>query len=327
VSGDFPGRVEFDLDDIPPCRTGDWANYPRGAAAALLQGHDLAAGVDAVVQGGLPVGGVSSSAALGVACLLALESANDIAVEPEENIGLDSFVENVYLGLDNGILDQSMILLGRPNHLTHMDCRSRRWRQIPLADGAPPHEILLVHSCLTTSLVETDYNRHVAECREAASMLMRRADAEPPVSPVLGDVPAAVLEAEVETLPERLRGRARHFVTEQQRVASGLHAWRRGDLAVFGRLVSQSGSSSIRNYGCGSPELISIFEELMACDGVYGARFSGAGFRGCCVALIDPASREQVAARVEERYLARFPECSGGFAVFSCRSGRGAGLL
>ena len=110
-SVNFPNIVEFEMDDVPPKVVGDWGNYVRGAALALQQKYDLRVGFDGIVEGKMPIGGLSSSAAVGVAYLLALETVNGLDVPPAENIEHDRYVENVYLGLKNGILDPSIILL------------------------------------------------------------------------------------------------------------------------------------------------------------------------------------------------------------------------
>ena len=126
-----------------------------------------------ITQGCISEGGLSSSAAVGVAYLLALESVNELHVEPERNIALDRYIENVYLGLQIGILDQSAILLSRRDHLTLVECSSVTHELIPFSDAMPPFSILIVFSGLRMSLTSTDYNRRVDECAEAAGTLLR----------------------------------------------------------------------------------------------------------------------------------------------------------
>src|SRR5690606_7735717 len=99
-------------------------------------------------------------------------------------------------------------------------------------------------------------------------------------------------------LPQPLRRRARHYYDEVARVQAGVEAWRRGDLQVFGSLMNQSGRSSIENYECGSLPLASLYEILVDLPGVYGTRFAGGGYRGFCLALVDPAARPEIEARV-----------------------------
>ena len=322
----FPGEVRFALDDVPDRREGDWGNFARGAVRALALEHSLGRGLVGVTAGAVSEGGLSSSAAIGVAYLLALEDVNALAVAPEENIRLDQFIENQYLGLRNGILDQSAILLSRRDHLTLIDCATARHTSIARAAGMPEFAILVVFSGLRQALVATDYNRRVAECGEAARALLeaagRRAE-----TPVLAHVPVEDYAAHRQRLSGAPARRAAHFFSEVDRVRRGVAAWREGDLAAFGCLMTASGASSIVNYECGAPPLIDLYEILVETGGIYGARFSGAGFRGCCIALARPETAAQAAEAVRARYAQRHPELAAEARAFVCRSDDGARLL
>ena len=320
---DFPGEVRFSLAHVPDRRDGDWGNFARGAVRALQQQHVLRYGIQGVTAGRLDGGGLSSSAAIGVALLLALEQANGLMVTAQENIALDQAIENEYLGLRNGILDQSAILLSRRDQLTYIDCRTCEHELIPPATSAGSPAILLAFSGLKRALVGTDYNQRVDECRAAADALLR-ALGRPDAVPVLRNIEPdeyAQCRRLLDGPPAR---RATHFFSEVQRVREGVDCWRRGDLAGFGRLVSASGESSIRNYECGCPPLVDLYEILVATEGVYGTRFSGAGFRGCCVALLDPQAAEPAAESVLGRYRRRQPQLAGDAFALVCRSDDGA---
>ncbi len=324
-SRQFPGTVEFRLDAVPTRPAGDWADYARGAAAALRGRGGLERGMTALVDGHANVGGLSSSAAVGVAYLLALEAVNGLDAGPRENIDLDRRVENDYIGLSNGILDQSTILLSRRRALMHLDCRDGDWDLVPL--GGDDFVVAVLFSGLRVPLAQTDYNRRVDECRRAAELLLRADGLPVPQPPNLRAVPEDVFARRGASLPPELRRRAAHFFGEQQRVRQGLELWRDGDLAGFGRLVSESGRSSVENYECGNAYLRTAFDALRACPGVYGARFSGAGFRGCCIALAEPGAEQGIADRALGAYLRVHPDMEGEAEVYFCRSADGAGLL
>jgi galacturonokinase len=330
---DFPGTVEFTLADVPGKRDGDWGNFPRGAARALQERYPLRRGIVGLTSGTLHAGGVSSSAAVGVAFLLAFEEANDLRVSPEENIALDQALENGYLGLRNGILDQAAILLARRGHLTRIDCATGRHENIPRPAALRPFKILLAFSGLRKALVGTDYNRRVEECANAARTLLSavgRGD-RPAVLDAVHAVLGAVHPQEYETHKHALRGaparRAAHFFSEVDRVGRGIAAWQAGDLLAFGELMTASGASSIHNYECGSPPLVDLYHILVGTEGVYGARFSGAGFRGCCVALVQPELAERASERVREAYRQRHPELAADSSVILCDSSDGAALV
>jgi galactokinase/galacturonokinase len=319
-SVNFPGIVEFDLDDVPPRSRGDWANYLRGAVLALQQVHPLKVGIDAVVEGRMPIGGLSSSAAVGIAYLLALETANELDVTPEENIRYDRYIENVYLGLKNGILDQSIILMSDRDHLTYLDCQSVEFQKLPTPADNGTFEVVVAYSGLAKSLlVGTDYNARVSECQEAARLMLGWAGRPIPERPRLRMVPEEMYEELGTRLPPPLDRRARHFFTEIRRVREGVRAWQAGDLAEVGRLINDSGASSVHNYESGCPHLITLYNILRDCPGVYGARFSGGGFRGSCIGLVDPAYRDQIAAAVGERYPRAHPEMAERHSVHFCQ--------
>ena len=124
-------------------------------------------------------------------------------------------------------------------------------------------------------------------------------------------------------MPENWRKRAEHWYTEFDRVENGVEAWRKGDLETFGKLSFESGHSSIYNWETGSPELKALYEIMTHTDGIYGGRFSGAGFKGCCMALIDPAYSEEIARNVEKEYLAQFPDLRGKYSFHLCHSADG----
>jgi galactokinase len=120
-------------------------------------------------------------------------------------------------------------------------------------------------------------------------------------------------------LPAPLDRRARHYYTEVQRVRDGIAAWRAGDLAEMGHLINESGASSVHNYESGSPQLITLYELLRGCPGVYGARFSGGGFRGSCIGLVDPRFRDQIQERIDAGYPVAHPEVAQDYSVHFCR--------
>jgi galacturonokinase len=320
---DFPGEVEFALSDVPDRQGDHWGHYVRGAVRALQRTHRLTRGICGVTSGSISGGGLSSSAAIGVAWLMALEDANGLSVSVEENIALDLAIENDYLGLRIGILDQSAILLSRRDQLTCVDCRDVTHQLIPYPEQAARFAVLIASSGLRQALVGTDYNRRVDECAAAAESLLRAVGrgGEPRVLSRLTDEEYLENKHRLTGAPAR---RARHYFSEMQRVREGVAAWRRGDLQEFGQLINASGESSIVNYECGCPPLIDLYEILVRTEGVYGARFSGAGFRGCCMALVDPARGEQAAEAVQRAYAARHPDLADGASVLLCRSDDGA---
>ena len=142
----------------------------------------------------------------------------------------------------------------------------------------------------------------------------------------LRDVPYEVFEAYKDHLPELWRRRAEHYYSEFARAEKGAELWREGDLEGYGQLVFESGKSSIYSYECGCDELKKLYEIMRNTDGIYGGRFSGAGFKGCCMALVDPEKVEDIKAKVTEEYLKAFPELEGRYSAYVCESADGVRL-
>ena len=125
-------------------------------------------------------------------------------------------------------------------------------------------------------------------------------------------------------MPSRFARRAEHFYSEYRRVRQGVTAWETGNLQLFGKLSFDSCESSIHNYECGSPELISIYNIMRPLQGVYGGRFSGAGFKGAVIALVDPSYKEEIEKTLTEQYLKEYPEYTDTFKVYWVQPDDGA---
>ena len=322
----FGGELEFDITVPAQVRQKQWGDYARGAKYALQKRFRLTRGIEGVIRGSLPVGGLSSSAAVLIAYVMAFARANGIELQPFEVAQIASEAEREYIGLNNGLLDQACIALGRRDGLLFLDCDSNEYRVIARNPDMPPFEIGIFFSGLTRSLVNSDYNLRVFECKTAAWNMLAYMDQ--PLKPFdktfLRDIPKAVFEKTRIAMPQRFARRAEHFYSEYRRVRQGVTAWETGNLKLFGKLCFDSCESSIHNYECGSPELIGIYEILRSLPGVYGGRFSGAGFKGAVIALVDPAHKEDVERELTRRYLEEFPEYENTFKVFWVQPDDGA---
>ena len=322
----FEGTVDFDIDAPSQVREHHWGDYARGAKYALRKRFELKRGIDGVIQGSLPVGGLSSSAAVLIAYVMAFAKANDINLQPFEVVKIASEAEREYIGLNNGLLDQACIALGKKNGLLFLDCDSNDWRIIKRNPDMPEFEIGIFFSGLTRSLVNSDYNLRVYECKTAAWTVQayENVPLKTHDKTFLRDVPESMFKRNRDKMPPRFARRAEHFYGEHKRVREGITAWESGNLEWFGSLVKSSCESSIHNYECGSPELIAIYEAMLTTDGIYGGRFSGAGFKGACIALVDPMKKEQIEKEITEKYLAKFPQYKNTFKVYFCKSDDGA---
>ena len=322
----FEGAVDFDVTQGTLVREKHWGDYARGAKYALKKRFALRYGIEGVIKGSLPVGGLSSSAAVLIAYVMAFAKANNIELEPMEVVRIASEAEREYIGLNNGILDQACIALGKKDGLLFLDCDSNEYRIIKRNPKMPDFEIGIFFSGLTRSLVNSDYNLRVYECKTAAWNVLAYTDQPLKTfdKTFLRDIPKATFEKCRIAMPARFARRAEHFYSEYRRVRQGVTAWESGNLKLFGKLSFDSCESSIHNYECGSPELIAIYDIMKTLPGVYGGRFSGAGFKGACVAIVDPKCKEDIESELTRRYLEQFPEYEETFKVFFVKPDDGA---
>lgn len=321
----FEGVVDFDVTQGTLVKEKHWGDYARGAKYALKKRFALRYGIDGVIKGSLPVGGLSSSAAVLIAYVMAFAKANNIELEPMEVVKIASEAEREYIGLNNGILDQACIALGKKDGLLFLDCDSNEYRIIKRNPKMPDFEIGIFFSGLTRSLVNSDYNLRVYECKTAAWNVLAYTDQPLKTfdKTFLRDIPKATFEKCRIAMPARFARRAEHFYSEYRRVRQGVTAWESGNLKLFGKLSFDSCESSIHNYECGSPELIAIYDIMKTLPGVYGGRFSGAGFKGACVAIVDPKCKEDIERELTKKYLEKFPEYEETFKVFFVKPDNG----
>ena len=320
----FPKRAQWHIQEIGE-KTGDWADYLRGATWALSREYGLTMGICGVIEGSLPIGGLSSSAAVILSFLDALCKVNRIKLPQQKLIDVAFNAEKNYVGVNVGTLDQSCEVLSRKDHLLYLDCKDNRFELIPTHPSMKPYQIAIFFSGLEHSLAGSKYNMRVDELRAGVYALQAFAGFEYGKFNQANarDVSFHIYQEFKDRLPEPWAKRCEHWYTEFQRVEAGAEAWRRGDLETYGRLSFESGWSSIHNWESGAPEQIRLYEIMRETDGIYGGRFSGAGFKGCCMALIDPDKADGIRERVEREYLTAYPGMKGKYSFHLCASADG----
>ena len=323
LSADFEGEAAFSVDEVPDPpkeenRESFWGDFAAGAAWILGGKYRLLRGVEGVIGGEFPVGGLSSSAAVGLAYGVALRLANDLPLDSWELVRFARRAENEYVGVSCGLLDPATIRFAEAEKLLRIDCLKEEVE--PVSPGEPTSSFCvgLVFSGVERALKRSDYNNRVKECVEAAETIARAAGYKRPVK-LLAEVRRPDFERFKDALPAKLRKRAEHFFSETERVEKGLSAWRGGRMEEFGRLVDESGLSSVVNYEAGSEETIRLWETLREVPGVFGTRFSGGGFGGAVIAFLDPERTRETEERVRERYLSEYPGFAERFR-FECSS-------
>ena len=324
----FDKRAQWHVASVPKEKQNDWADYLRGATLMLASKYPLHVGLCGVIEGSLPIGGLSSSASVIIAFLAALCKVNGINLSRSEMIFTAMSAENNYVGVSCGKLDQSCEVYSKKDHLLYLDTKDDTYELIPTSPLMKPYKIAIFFSGVERTLAGSKFNMRVDECRSAAYALKAYSGMEYGKfkETHLREVPYEIYLEHKDKLPENWRKRAEHFYTEFARVEAGAEAWRKGDLEAFGKLCFESGASSIYNWETGSPELKTLYEIMKNTDGIYGGRFSGAGFKGCCMALIDPAFEEKIKEKVEREYLKVFPALEGKYSAHICESADGVKL-
>ncbi len=296
-----------------------WVDYPRGLAWTLLKrGLELPA-IEAVFGGDLPIGaGVSSSAAVEMAFLVAWEQVGGFELDGLERAKIGRQVENEYVGVQSGIMDQFASVHGREGHALLLDCRSLEHEPIPIPDDLV---FLVADTGVRRALASgTGFNDRKSECIRAADLLRPHL----PALSTLRDLAPDDLGRLKHVLEPPLDRRARHVVSECRRVLAGAETLRKGDLNALGDLMAQSHQSSRNDYDVSIEELDVLQEAAAGAEGCFGARLTGAGFGGCVTAIVSEAAadhvHERTAAAFEQRF-GRRPE------IHRCRVGAGAGIV
>ena len=328
VSLQFNKRAQWHVASVPDKKENDWADYLRGATLMLSQKYALKIGLCGVIEGALPIGGLSSSAAVTIAFLSALCKVNGITLSKLEMILTAQAAENQYVGVSCGKLDQSCEVFSQKDKLLYLDTKNDSFELIDTKTSMKPYKIAVLFSGLERSLSGSKYNMRADECRSAAYALKAFSGMAYGKlgETYLRDVPYKIYLQYKDKLPEPWRRRAEHYYSEMQRVEKGVEAWRNGDIETYGKLSFESGHSSIYNYETGSDELKTLYEIMLHTDGIYGGRFSGAGFKGCCMALIDPSFAESIEEKIKKEYLKVFPALKGKFSIHFCDTANGVKL-
>jgi galactokinase len=294
-------QVEIAMAELRPQQGGSrWGNYPLGVVSELLARGVSTRGFSAEIESDLPIGaGLGSSAALTVATAFFLLKLAGKELPPLEVAKVCQRAENVFAGVQSGLLDQVMSIFGRANHLVFFDCRTEEVRRLAFPNNLA---LIVADTASKRELAAGKYNERRAETRAAAEALGVRA---------LRDVPATQLSGNI---PVLLRRRAAHIIGENERVWRGCELLERGDAAGMGELMNASHESSRINFENSTPGLDRLVDLASNQPGVLGARLTGAGFGGAIVALCEKARAEAAA-----RNLA-----STAAQVFVCRPADGA---
>ena len=290
----FNESVEVSLDDLRATPNGGWQEYPKGVLHVLQERGFELPGADILIAGEIPLGsGLSSSASLETVTAFAILSCSAHEIDRRQLAVMCREAENDFVGVSCGIMDQYVVALCAKDNAMLLDCRSLDYELVPLSGNG---KFVIVHSGVAHRHREGGYNVRKEECREAASLLAARL----PHVKALRDVECGELERERDRLGDRLYRRARHVVTEIDRVRRARTALADEDLEALGKVMSASHASLRDDFEVSCPEVDSLVEMTLACDSVYGARQVGGGFGGCIVSLVDAGHEDAYIGQVRD---------------------------
>ncbi|MBM7708330.1 galactokinase [Enterococcus lemanii] len=300
-SENFPekGIIEFDLSNLDYDKAHDWTNYPKGMVRFLKEaGYPIEQGFEVVYYGNIPNGaGLSSSASIELLTGVILRDLYDLEVAMLDLVKTGKKVENEFIGVNSGIMDQFAIGMGQKDHALLLDTNTLEYEVVPAEFGE--YVVAIMNTNKRRELADSKYNERRSECEEA----LRRLQSELAIQ-TLGQLDEATFFAHTNLIAdETLVKRAKHAVTENQRTLKAKEALQAGDLVAFGQLLNASHASLKEDYEVTGIELDTLVAAAQAHPSVLGARMTGAGFGGCAIALVKASDWEDFVANVSKQYL------------------------
>ncbi|MGX7200194.1 galactokinase [Enterococcus nangangensis] len=291
------GVIESSLDELVYKKEDSWANYAKGVIKYLkAAGHTIDTGLEVALYGNIPNGaGLSSSASLELLIGVIAEDLFQLELTRLDLILIGKKVENEFIGVNSGIMDQFAIGMGQKDHGIFLDTNTLKYEMVPVKLGK--YVVVIMNTNKRRELADSKYNERRGECEEALRRLQTKLAIQS-----LGELDVATLEANREVIgDEILFKRALHAVSENQRTIEAKKALVAGDLVAFGQLLNASHASLKNDYEVTGLELDTLAETAQVQPGVLGARMTGAGFGGCGIALVEekqvPAFKEVVGAK------------------------------
>ncbi|MGF6952682.1 galactokinase [Neobacillus sp. B4I6] len=300
-STNFPekGIIEFNLNELEYEKEHNWANYPKGMIRYMIEaGYEIPTGFDCTIEGNIPNGaGLSSSASIELLTGVLVNGLFELEIPRLDLIKLGKKVENEFIGVNSGIMDQFAIGMGKKDAGILLDCQTLSYEYAPI--HLDDYKILIMNTNKRRELADSKYNERRGECEEALAQLQQKLPIE-----ALGQLSEAEFDENQYLITnETVRKRAKHAVNENVRTIKALEELKAGNLEAFGQLINQSHVSLRDDYEVTGVELDSLVEAAWKQPGVLGARMTGAGFGGCAIAIVQNDEVENFIANVGAAYL------------------------
>lgn len=305
--------LTFDLNDKPRRLTNEWLNYVEGIGRVLIEKGYNIGGANLLVGSDVPVGaGLSSSAAIEIAVGLALTSISGIEIGRLPLALTGQRAEHEFVGTKSGIMDQFVVAFGQPDKALLIDCRALKAEEINLGLGET--EFIVCNSGVKHALATGEYNTRRAECEKGVELLGEYL----PEIKALRDVGSDDFDEFSAFLPEVIRRRCRHVITENERTLKAAEAFKTGDMETAGRLMSQSHASMRDDFEISCEEIDTLVALAENFEGVCGARMTGGGFGGCTINLIKRAKSDEFIEYIGREYELQTSRRAEIFRVKAC---------
>ncbi|HOK94949.1 MAG TPA: hypothetical protein PK052_04230 [Anaerohalosphaeraceae bacterium] len=327
-SGNFPqdGIVEFEIGRTPAPKSPEvsdtWARFPYGVDFILRrEGYRIAKGIDAVLYGNIPGGGMSRSASLTLNLILSILDANGIAEKDSMKIvDLAQAVENDYIGSPCGKLDQIMILFAKEGKGTHYIPAARSIQYVPLGAGAKDFRIVVMDTgTVRPGLEKSTYKIRRAECEELVKMAQEAGFRITCLADVRDDALFGRIKSHFEKSHPHLVSRMTYIYKAQKRFYRMMDAWKAGDIETVGSVFRQDGIGLRDEYVISGPELETMCDIVRTIPGVLGERMLGGGDKGAAGCLVLAADADRVRQVVETAYPRSRPDFADKYAVHTCK--------
>lgn len=327
-SANFPddGVVEFDPGNVPEPRSAEiahtWGRFPCGIDYILRrEGYNLTKGIDGVLYGNIPGGGMSRSASLCNNLILSLFDANGIDVEEKNTVvDLAQAVENDYIGSPCGKLDQTMVIFAREGMATHYNPKDRSIDYVPIGSGALDFRIVVLDTGTDRpGLEKSTYKIRRDECEKLVSILRQAGYDLSYLADVRDEALYKKIMVEFGDKRPDLCARLRYIFGAQKRFYEMLEAWKAGDIETVGRIFRTDGIGLRDDYRISGPELETMCDIVRTVPGVLGERMLGGGDKGASGALVRDESVDAVKAAVDTAYPRSYPDFADKYAVHVCK--------
>lgn len=278
----FEFSDSMSINNIRKNESGEWVNYPLGVITEFIHRDIRLGGMEMLFYGDIPNGaGLSSSASIEMVTAYAVNVLFGAGIPVLELVKLSQHAENTFVGMNCGIMDQFAVGLGEKDKGIFLNCETLNYDAVPIE--LDEYQLIITNTNKRRGLTDSKYNERRAECEKAVEYINKKISISN-----LSHLSINDLHLLDEYIPDKtIRKRARHVITENNRVLQAVKALSLGDINQFGKLMNESHDSLKDDYEVTGKELDALAYEARKISGTVGSRMTGAGFGGCTVSIVE----------------------------------------